>query len=293
MKRYLIGVALAALVSSPAVAGETPNICTGDKSGKYFATGVDLVQRLGSQGIVNFGADPKRAVLVTDGSIDNLRRLVRGECQFAIVQKDALVAFGQYEPTAKLDVRRVVELYPEYVHFLCNKDHISGRVTTLLDNKGKNTVAIGEPGSGPHATWTALAKIEPRYNREKGPRTVEVGGIEALLEVEEGRIDCMVYIAGLNTKFIQEVNAAANGRVRLIDFDDRDFVKRGQVDGTPVYAAGVFPTSGHYKQITGWGSTNTITTAATLVVSQRWYEENRSKYNSMLGDLRRWLAERK
>jgi TRAP transporter TAXI family solute receptor len=299
MKRYSHGLAVAAiaLLSSAAVsaqqAGPSPKICTGSKDGRYFGVGVELVQRLGAAGIVQFGADPKAAVLETAGSVDNLRRLSRGECQFALVQKDALISITQYEPTMRLDVRRVVEIYPEYVHLLCNTSKINGRVTALRANRGKNTIAIGEPGSGVHSTWTAITKIEPRYNRENGPRQLELGGVEALIEVEEGRVDCMLYVAGLNTAFIKELNSSARGKIKLVSFDDKDFLKRGEVDGTPVYSAGEFPTGGNYSRITGWSSPDTITTPATLVVSQAWYAENRRAYSSLLGDLRRWLAERK
>ncbi len=294
MKRYLIGAAVVALLSAPAVHAQpaTPaKICTGQKDGKYFGVGVELVGRLKS--IIEFGPDPARAVVETEGSVDNLRRVARGECSFALVQKDALKSFEVYEPTIKLEVRRVVEVYAEFVHFICNKNKVSGRITELLDNKGKNTVAVGHPGSGPHATWSAITKIEPRYGRDKGPRTVELGGIEALVEVEEGRVDCMLYVAGLNAGFIQDVNKNSRGQLRLLEFNDKDFVPKGVIDNTPIYTLAELPKSGHYSNITGYSKPETITTPATLVVSQRWYEENRSKYNSMLGDLRRWLAERK
>ena len=85
----------------------------------------------------------------TNGSVENIRRLIAGDLDFALVQ--AGVAFlamnmgdlydGQ-KPFKKL--RAVARLYPEYVHLVAQPEKA---IASVKDVRGKH-VAMGDPGSG-------------------------------------------------------------------------------------------------------------------------------------------------
>lgn len=259
--------------ATAAEAKPTLRLCTGKEGGNYYKAGYILANQM--QGSI------KILPTKTDGSIDNLRKVTAGECDGAIVQKDALISFKEYEPKAQLEVKRVIELYPEYVHFICNRDKFDSRVTKLMNDK-TTKVAIGETGSGQNATWRAMTVIEPRYATVP---TVNLDVDEALVEVEEGRVPCMVYVSGLNSRVIKDANVSKGGKLALMNFDDADFSKI-KVEDTPVYEKAKLPTNGNYSNLTGWTKPNTITTAATLVVSKAWYDANKSSYGSYLREFR-------
>jgi TRAP-type uncharacterized transport system substrate-binding protein len=257
----------------------TATFCGGPEGGRYNALAVDIAQHL--KGIV---AIPKDKIKPTAGSVENLMQIEDGGCDMAIVQKDTLVSFNTYRPVSRLAVKRMLELGEEWVYFLCNAKAFDGGIKSL---KGKDwPIAIGERQSGTEATWRTVSKVDQGY---ASLRPVQLGGVEALVEVEEGRIPCMLWVASTGSSFIQD--AAATGRnIHLLDFDDKEFVSKGQVDGTPVYDLAQFPTRPEIKALHGTGTLNnteTIRTPMTLVVSVKWYEANRPAYIKALAELRR------
>ncbi len=272
--KFLSIAAALALFTLPVQAQPVMKLCTGSEAGNYTKVGYHLAKQLGSSVKIE-------VVSPTEGSIDNLNRVSEGQCDAAITQKDALISFKEFYPKAQLTVRRMVELYPEYVHFICNKDKFSGTVTSL---KGRKDVklAIGEPGSGPNSTWKTIVELDPKY---KEVPTSNIGGDEALIEVEEGRASCMIWVSGQNSRLIKDANNSNKGKLFLADFDDKQF-SRLVVEETPVYEKAELPKSGNYSKLTGWSKPDTISTQATIVVSNKWYEANKSRFGALARDFR-------
>lgn len=257
----------------------TASFCGGPDGGRYNGVAVDVAQHL--KGIVTI---PKDKIRSTAGSVENLMAVEDGGCDMAIVQKDTLMSYSTYRPTSRLAVKRMLELGEEWVYFICNAKAFDGGVKSL---KGKEwPIAVGDRQSGTEATWRTVSKVDPGYGSLKA---VNLGGYEALVEVEEGRIPCMLWVSALKSGFIED--AASTGRnIHLLNFDDKEFVSKGAVDGTPIYDIASFPSQAAIKKLNGSGilsNTSTIRTPMTLVVSMKWYEANRSSYVKALAELRR------
>ena len=134
----------------------------------------------------------------TNGSVENIRRLIAGDLDFALVQ--AGVAFlamnvgdlydGQ-KPFKKL--RAVARLYPEFVHLVAQPEKA---ITSIKDVRGKH-VAMGDPGSGTlietkgilEAYGIGVEDIIPSYERP----------IEAAGHLKEGQIDALFSYRGFQT----------------------------------------------------------------------------------------------
>jgi TRAP-type uncharacterized transport system substrate-binding protein len=94
MRSILIAAAIAiagasALTACKVHAQTAPpfKLCTGRDDGNYFKAGHELRKRAGNV-----------EVLTSQGSLENLDRLVKGECQGAFVQSDALLVYSAPEP---------------------------------------------------------------------------------------------------------------------------------------------------------------------------------------------------
>src|SRR4051812_23829970 len=67
----------------------TVKLCTGKTTGNYYKAGTLVKQQLSSVEII-----------ATNGSMDNLQRLARGECDAAIAQSDAVFVYENQHPDA-------------------------------------------------------------------------------------------------------------------------------------------------------------------------------------------------
>ena len=288
MSRTLI----AALLSTAVLAGFSgavqaqsvpkATLCTGPTSLRYFTVGQQLVAQF--RGIVDL------KVVESTGSIENLDRISdpkrADRCDMALTQGDALIAYPKLDPAASFSVKVVQPLYQEPVHFICNTDRAKG-VDRVVDLMKRNDVrlGIGEPGAGTQATWATAVSIEKRY--ETVP-TVPVGGDEGLSDLISGKIGCMIVVAGQNSRLIQDANEAAKrgAHLSIINYDDRD-IKNAVYDGMKVYEETELPKSGNYYYLTGHSKPDTLSTPATLVVSQDWYAANKGRtYNDLLRAVR-------
>ena len=272
-----------AFLSVSSASAQTPELklCTGQKELNYYNVGFFLAEQLRSTVTIK--------PVITEGSMENMRRVANGECDGAIVQKDALVGARKIDPALSYDIKRVMELYDERVHFVCNTTKFDDRVTKLMNNN-KIALAVGSTDSGPNLTWQSMLDIEPRY---KSVPVQFIGGQEALQEVIDGTVPCMLVVAGLNSGFIKDVNDAAGqgAKLRIMNFDDADFTgsAKAQVEGTPIYSKAELPKSGNYGNLTGWSRPDTISTPATFIVSNKWYNANRTVYGNLLKNTRTLL----
>ncbi len=120
----------------------------------------------------------------SQGSLQNLERLLNKEVDFAIVQLDVVS-----EAMKEGKVKTVVILTQEYLHLVTRKD--SG-IKTFADLKGKR-VAVGAPGSGIYFT----------ANRIFGATDLDIVEINSnnnnIAKLGKGEIDAFVYVGPLGT----------------------------------------------------------------------------------------------
>lgn len=251
--------------SAPAAAEPALRLCTGKKDGNYWLSGGDIREQ----------AKGRVSVLVEDskGSVDCLDRLSAGTVDAAIVQSDAFLTVAN-----RLNLERAGELYTEVVHLLCNKDLGLSKITKL----NKNTVvAIGPAGTGTQVTWQGFVKVDP--DRYRDVPTKPMDGERALAKAAEGTdVQCVLYVAGLNSGFMQDKAARYSDKLVLVPTDDSDMKDVKDAKGRQVYNYVTIP-SGIYKNNSGWfNGIDSIGVKAILVVNEHWADENGDAYDSLL-----------
>jgi TRAP transporter TAXI family solute receptor len=280
------GAALAVallMTSVPAQAADPikMTLCTASASGLYFESGNILKGQ--ARGVIDINVEK------TNGSWDNLERIVAGTCDAAIIQADAYGVFRAKNPGSKLAIRRVTTLYQEHVHLVCRKDAGIDRVTQL---KPGHTILVGDNGSGSQVTWQSLVNADKKRYEPIAPFN-ESGDIAiAKLLDKDGGATCMIFVAGLNTQSMKDVNSfALDSRKKqvlaLVAFDDGDLKNIKDPSGNQVYTYDEIP-KGTYPNLQagslyGTNSVATITQPAVLVVSDDWATKNKEGLQKLTG----------
>lgn len=264
--------------------GGRVRLCTGLDSGNYHAAGAQIREQ--GRGRVEVVLQP------TQGSLDNLDRLSRGECDAAIVQSDALFVYGRRRPGAASKLEQAQSLYSEYIHFICNPAFGLDKITGLTKEM---RVEVGNPGGGTGITWEAFtvadkARYEPvPTDPYTGPRAIS----RVVAQTPEGtnsRTACMMYVTGLNAPSMREVDDFAKqnpGKLALVNAADSDLPKVKDDHGQPLYEvadipAGTYPNLQPRGLFGGGKDVRTLTVRATLVVNRDAIERDDQAHQEFL-----------
>jgi len=203
--RWLIAAVLVAVTGAIGLllSGPSPPrsiaLATGQPGGVYHAFGVRYATRLGDIGI-------RTAIVQTNGSIDNLQRLLRGEVDVAFVQSGTypLVA----DPDGQLRGIAAVYLEPLWVF------HRGGPAVRSLSDLAGRRVSIGLPASGTEAVATILLRehgIDPA-----GPDVVRRSNAAAQEELHDGRLHAAFFVTSYRDPVILDL--AGRSDVALLNF---------------------------------------------------------------------------
>ncbi|MFZ0929079.1 MAG: TAXI family TRAP transporter solute-binding subunit [Syntrophobacteraceae bacterium] len=195
-------------------------IMTGNEKGTYYQFGLNLQELMAQHGI-------KLKVYPSKGSIENVYSVYKKHStQLGIVQSDVLafISRGQSNDTLKTvakKIKLVLPLYNEEVHIVARKG-----ITDFSDLSDRR-VAVGEDGSGTYLT----AKLLFEVSGIKPKDVVNIGAGEALMQLKEGKIDAMFYVAGAPVKlFAQDIKEEDN--LELLPVMDKqilDFYPRAEI----------------------------------------------------------------
>lgn len=248
----------------------TLNLCTASAKGVYYSTAGKLSGKVAGRVKIN--------PIETNGSQDNLRRLSEGSCDAAFVQNDSQLSFAKTNPGASLNIEPVTTMYPEYSHMVCNRN--SG-IDAIKDLYGtKKTVIIGKPGSGSSDTWNGFGVAEKRYQPIP---TLDLEGSVATTRLINGKADCMLFVAGLNSVKMQEINSLGKDKLKLIPLNDGDLDNARDASKNPIYRYDKIPggTYGNLQDGTFSSSVKTIVLDSMLVVNNAWIEKNQQGYTDL------------
>lgn len=157
----------------------------------------------------------------SEGSVENLQRLERGEVDFALIQQGEAL---------NNDVRAVAEVYRAIVHIVARKD---AQVNSLSDLKGKR-LSIGLAGSG---TQIVSNQLLEHYRLSEDVMTLhELSPQKSLDGVLKGELDGFILATALRAPVIEK--AMASGLVR--------HVSMGAADGASSSAHGI---SSRYRHL--------------------------------------------
>lgn len=275
MRGSLILGVLAALAATPALAQKPGfRLCTGGEAGNYFKAGHILKKVVTSV---------KLDVISTQGSLDNLDRITKGECDAAFVQSDALLVFSSRNAQAISSIERAGVLYQEHAHLLCNRQ---AGIDRIVDLKSKHTVAVGPDGSGARTTWEAFVLADKKLY---SPVNIDArSGVRALSAVADGsQVQCMLWVGALGSSYLKNDAQQHGDRIVLVGTDDRDMVKTAKDNrGKAVYEYGEIP-SRTYPRIQpsgmfGGKAIDTIKLDALFVTNVNWINANERTYDAVL-----------
>jgi len=275
---YVAAVALAAALPSLARA-EPPKVrlCTGVHDGNYEFAGIQIAQQAKGSLAVE--------VVNTQGSLDNLAKLDKGECDAAIVQSDAYGVYLKQNSRSALSLEKGRVLYQEYLHFICNTQTGISKITQLTKNQ---TILIGPLGGGTSTTWESFKLADPK--RYDPIPILPIGGLRAVNMVQEGsEAACMLFVTGLRSTQINEANQVAlssKGRLTLVATDDRDLLKVKDPKGRLIYSkatipGGTYPGGLQPSSLMG-SSVDTVAVDAVFVANTQFIEANEQTYNTLL-----------
>jgi len=191
MKKIIVGL-LICLYASVASAF---TIATGPTDGSYFQIAQDIKNVAAKDGV-------DLQVMATKGSLENIQLLGTGKVDLAIVQLDALRFVSDVlKQTKGLDlfdsIKVVLNLYPEEIHVLSNKNDIQ----TFYQLEGKR-VSVGTEGGGTAVTAGVLFTV---YDINA---TVSFEPFEdAVKKMEQGNLDAVVFVGGAPVPFIGKLDS--------------------------------------------------------------------------------------
>jgi TRAP transporter TAXI family solute receptor len=206
-------------------------IASGGLGGVYHAYGTGM----GKAALRRY-PDAAVKVLETDGSLENLRLLGKGQADvgFALADSAAAAVSGTYPFTRPLQIRAIAQLYDDYAQLVVPA---GSPVRRLGDLRG-HRVSTGAPGSGTGLIAERLlhaAGLDP----DSGIRRKQYDITESATALRDGKIDALFFAGGLPTPAIKHL--AAKFPVRLIDL--AGYVAKLQADYGEFYTERMIPAS--------------------------------------------------
>jgi uncharacterized protein len=186
---------LVLIICAHASMGWAFTIATGPSDGSYFQIAQDIKNVAAKEQI-------DIQVMPTKGSIENIQLLGSGKVDLAIVQLDALrfvtdVLKKQKDFDLFDSIKVILNLYPEEIHVLSNKDDIQ----TFYQLEGKR-ISVGTEGGGTAITAAVLLSV---YDL-KAMTSVDSFD-DAMKKMEQGNLDAVMFVGGAPVPFIGKLNS--------------------------------------------------------------------------------------
>ncbi len=189
------------------------SIATGSVEGAYYLYASEYRKLLAKE-------DVELRIVPTEGSLEALEKLRRGEVDFALMQS----GFQYRGADAKSPLYALANVAYEPVWIFYR-----GLEAEVLDDFIGARVALGTPGSGIYSVAKLL--LNARGVDRNNTKLLPEGNHEAALALEKGKIDAMFYIASADAKPVQKLLHTEG--IKLFDFLHaasyrQYFLKRGE-----------------------------------------------------------------
>ena len=178
----------------------------------------------------------KVEVIATDGTIENLKLIAKGEVDFAFVQPGAYQGLMRYEPSLlkesskKIDVKLldrvsfVVNLYSQPLHIAVREG--SG-IRSLKDLKGKR-INLGVKLSGDYPMSRLLLES---LEIEKGKLHTHFSYPEMTMAFKDDQLDAAFITVGMHASVFQ--NLAKSGKIYFLSIPNNEALAAMQLQLTP------------------------------------------------------------
>ncbi|MGP3923826.1 TAXI family TRAP transporter solute-binding subunit [Streptomyces sp. 8N616] len=196
----------------------------------------------------------------SEGSVQNIRRVISGEAGFTIATADAVATYLDRGGRGADRLRACARLYDDYMQLVVPA---GSPVERTADLRGKR-VAIGQKGSGVSLITGRLltaAGLDP----EKDIEPVEVGIDKMPDLLRQGKIDAFFWSGGLPTQAVSDL--ADDFGIRLVQLGDLVDELHAQGAATRYYRAAVMPADA-YPEVQNGKAVRTIAVANLLVTTE-------------------------
>ncbi|WP_328916558.1 MULTISPECIES: TAXI family TRAP transporter solute-binding subunit [unclassified Streptomyces] len=147
----------------------------------------------------------------TEGSVDNIKRVVSGRADFTIAAADAV---ANYEGPGEKDLRACARLYDDYMQLVVPRD---SSVRSARDLRGLR-VGVGQADSGVNLiTRRLLTAAGLDINKDIQAKPVGIDAAPAMLL--SGKLDAFFWSGGLPTAAVTAM-ATPVARIRLVQLGD-------------------------------------------------------------------------
>lgn len=213
-------------IALPSLAQEVV-ITTGGRGGSYFATGEKLAEVL-------IEYEYEASAVKSNGSVENIERVVSGEAALGFTQIDALAWWLTRNPETESKIKVLGNLFSECVYVAVNN---RGPVDDEKDLKSsKANVAVQKRGSGSAVSWEYIRELEPDFAKSA---TYYQGGLQLLNEIannSDSEINAFLWVSNpdnLDQRYLKTV--MENERLELLDIEDWDLNDKHPTLGRPIY----------------------------------------------------------
>lgn len=212
MRKFVFGLALAALFAIPAAAQEKVNlsIATGGTGGVYYPLGGGMANILSK-----FVPGMQATAEVTGGSVDNLRLIGTGKPYIALAMADASQDAYRGEDKFKgnkVPLRTLMVLYTNIMHVVT----VEGTgINTMKDLKGKR-VSTGSPGSATEVMAFRLIEAAG-LDKDRDMRRERLGVTESANAIKDKKIDAFFFVVGLPTSAVTDLASTPGIKIKFLD----------------------------------------------------------------------------
>lgn len=185
-------------------------------------------------------ADTVLVNMSSQGSVDNLERLRRGEVHTAFAQSN--LAYAAYQGSGMFDgrgndaLRAMASFYPEMLHILVKAD---GDIAGVEDLAGRR-VAVGAAQSGTQGSAQALLSAYGIEDFQAEPLGLE----ESMQRFLKDEVDAVFFFSAAGNPWVK--NLAAKEKIRLLPL--RADVVKQLVRDNAYYQASVIPAGSYAHQ---------------------------------------------
>jgi TRAP-type uncharacterized transport system substrate-binding protein len=204
---------------------------------------------------------------VPGGSRINIKRLIDGEIQIAMVQFDAVI--DSNNPNIVI----IGFLHDEVIHALTTWDN---SINEFSDIKKGKKVAIGPPTGGSALTWAVWSANVPQL---KDVETLPLYGVRAISSLEAGDIDLFFSVTGMGDKYFRQANNSKK-KFKLVELD---FGALNDIEykGNRVYNDFEIESKNYPNLIKTFGDPDVLTVKACLVTTADWADNNPDAFESI------------
>ena len=217
---FFLGVCAVSFCAAPSEAATFINIGTGTTGGTYYPVGAAMA-KIWSSAIKDLRASAQS----TGGTAQNIQLMSKGEAEIGFADGLYFFAYegkGLFEGNAQKNLRALLPLYPEPIHFLVSK---GSNIKTVADLKGKR-VSTGAVGSGTEATARMLLQIAG-LDPDKDLRCEPLGLSDTASAMADNHIDAALTVGAMGIAGVVEM--ATLGIVEFVDLPD-DLIQKVQAE---------------------------------------------------------------